>query len=304
MNQAPQGYQELGLDHQDHIQAFLRADPPQTSELTFTNLFIWRDFYRPLWRKAAGCLALILRPRGEAPFALPPVAGPGGDRMAALQALMSDLEAMGAAPRACRVGEEFVQRYLDQKRYQARLDRDHSDYLYLTADLIRLSGKRFHGKKNHLNRFKRTVEYQYKPLDQELVECVLEMQQNWCALRDCAASESLQNEDRAIFEALTHFDRLGYTGGAIVVNGVVEAFSLGEPLNPDTAVIHIEKANPEIPGLYAAINQMFAERAWSHLTYINREQDLGLPGLRRAKESYHPHHLVHKYQVTPRRAAA
>jgi hypothetical protein len=79
----------------------------------------------------------------------------------------------------------------------------------------------------------------------------------------------------------------------------VEAFSLGEPLNPDTVVIHIEKANPEIPGLYAAINQQFAHNAWADYAWINREQDLGLEGLRQAKESYNPHHLVDKYELTP-----
>lgn len=300
MSQESRDYQELQLGHQDEIREFLRHDPPRTSELTFTNLFMWRRLYRPQWRRAAGCLAVILRPEDQEPFALPPAAGPEGDRMAALEALLADLAAMGARPRACRVGADFVERHLDRQRFQAVLDRDQSDYVYLAQDLINLSGNRFHKKKNHLNRFLKTTRFKYKPLDQETVECVLEMQASWCQLRDCQKDPGLQNEDQAIFEALTHFDRLHYVGGAIVINEVVEAFSLGEALNPDTAVIHIEKANPEIPGLYAAINQMFAANAWPEMTYINREQDLGLAGLRKAKESYNPHHLVDKYLVTPR----
>ncbi len=300
MSQAPQGYQDLELEHQDDIGFFLRHDQPQTSELTFTNLFMWRDFYRPVWRRAAGCLAIIMRPDSARPYALPPVPGPDGDPMAALKELMSELKAMGAPPEAHRVGADFVESYLDRDGFSAKLDRDQSDYVYLTQDLIQLSGNRFHKKKNHLNKFLKTMQYHYKPLDHETVECVLEMQESWCQLRDCQTNEGLMNEDRAIFEALTNFDRLGYLGGAIVINDVVEAFSLGEPLNQDTAVIHIEKANPEIPGLYAAINQMFAVNAWSEMTFINREQDLGLEGLRKAKESYNPHHLVDKYIVTPR----
>lgn len=300
MSQAPRGYQDLELAHQEDINSFLRHDPPQTSELTFTNLFMWREFYRPLWREAAGCLVIIMRPHSAEPYALPPVLGPDGDPMAALSELMEQLKDLGAAPSAHRVGADFVEKHLDQALFDSHLDRDQSDYVYLAEELILLAGKRFHKKKNHLNKFRKTTQHNYKPLDHETIECVLEMQESWCQLRDCQTDEGLMNEDRAIFEALTNFDRLGYVGGAIVINDVVEAFSLGESLNQDTAVIHIEKANPEIPGLYAAINQMFAANAWPETTYINREQDLGLEGLRKAKESYSPHHMVDKYTVTPR----
>lgn len=300
MSRAPEGYQELELDHHEDINRFLRHDPPQTSELTFTNLYMWRGLYRPVWKKSHGCLAIIMRPQEEEPFALPPIIGPMGDAMAALLDLMDGLRSMGSEPKACRVGDGFVKNHLDRDRFQAELDRDQSDYVYSAQELINLSGKRFHRKKNHLNKFLKNKEFIYTPLDQETIECVLEMQESWCQLRDCKQDENLMNEDRAIFEALTYFDRLDYVGGAIVINDVVEAFSLGEALNQDTAVIHIEKANPEIPGLYAAINQMFANNAWSEMTYINREQDLGVPGLRKAKESYQPHHMVDKYIVTPR----
>jgi hypothetical protein len=87
-------------------------------------------------------------------------------------------------------------------------------------------------------------------------------------------------------------------GGAILINGKVEAFTLGEPLNGDTVVIHIEKANPAYEGLYTLINQAFLEKQWSGYTYVNREQDLGEEGLRKAKESYFPHHMVNKYTIT------
>ena len=107
--------------------------------------------------------------------------------------------------------------------------------------------------------------------------------------------------DYAVHEALTHIDDLDYQGGAIVIDSKVAAFSLGEALNESTAVVHIEKANPEIPGLYTAINQLFCQHAWSEMVYINREQDLGVEGLRKAKESYYPHHMVDKYTVIPKR---
>ena len=102
----------------------------------------------------------------------------------------------------------------------------------------------------------------------------------------------------AIQEALVHFGPLGLSGGAIEVDGRIEAFSIGEPLSADTAVIHIEIANPAFPGLAQLINREFVRNEWSGFAFINREQDVGHPGLRRAKESYHPHHMVKKFTIT------
>jgi hypothetical protein len=101
-------------------------------------------------------------------------------------------------------------------------------------------------------------------------------------MKNAGQHPELLDEDRAIREALTHFEDLDFKGGAIVMDGRVEAFSLGEVLNPETAVIHIEKANPGISGLYAAINQRFCQEFWAGLPFVNREQDLGRPGLRKA----------------------
>jgi hypothetical protein len=198
------------------------------------------------------------------------------------------------------VGEDFVAHQVDPEKYEVVSDRDNSDYVYLAKDLINLSGNRYHRKKNHLHQFVKNNTFEYRPLDAELVKRVLGMQEAWCQIRECVLKPDLLAEDFAVHEALTHFDELGYQGGAVLINSAVEAFSLGEPLNPDTAVIHIEKANPDILGLYAAINQLFSLNAWSNMTYINREQDMGVEGLRKAKESYYPHHMVNKFVLKPK----
>ena len=198
------------------------------------------------------------------------------------------------------MGEEFVANHVDPAKYDALPDRNNSDYIYLAKDLINLSGNKYHRKKNHLNQFIKNHAFEYHPLNAELVKRVLGMQETWCQIRECVLKPDLLAEDFAVREALTHFEELGYQGGAILINSVVEAFSLGEPLNEDTAVIHIEKANPDVLGLYAAINQLFCLNAWSKVTYINREQDMGVEGLRKAKESYYPHHMVNKYTVRPK----
>ena len=108
---------------------------------------------------------------------------------------------------------------------------------------------------------------------------------------------SLQGEWEAVKAGLRNFYDLNLQGAVILINGNVEAFTLGELLNEETAVVHIEKANPMIPGLYAVINQEFCRHSWFQVPFINREQDLGVSGLRTAKMSYHPHHLVEKFRI-------
>jgi uncharacterized protein len=288
----------IHLDHKSVFDEFLHREGPEISELTFTNLFMWRLKYRPTWRIWKDCLLIVMAPDAGIPFALPPV-GPG-NKADALGFCTDYLAGFGSSPRIARVSEDFVKRFVDPDGYEIHEDPENHDYVYLTQDLIELPGNKFHRKKNHLNRFVKNYRFEYRTLDQDLVDCVLRMQEDWCEMRECAESPDLYEEDRAVYEALTHFGELDFTGGAIVIDSKVEAFSLGEPLNPETAVIHIEKANPAISGLYAAINQRFCQGAWSGTTYINREQDLGVEGLRKAKQSYYPHHMVQKYVVTPR----
>jgi hypothetical protein len=257
---------------------------------------MWRLKYRPLWAVHTDCLLIILHSEDGSSFGLQPVGT--GDKAEALDALATAISRSSSEVVISRVDETFVENFVDRRRYQARADRDNSDYVYLANDLIALSGNRFHKKKNHLNKFLKTYSFEYRSLDRQVVRSCLDLQNNWCQLKNCESNDALQKEDRAVYEALNHHAELGFSGGAILIDGKVDAFSLGEKLNADTAVIHVEKANPEIPDLYAAINQQFCQNEWSDVTYINRQQDLGVPGIRKAKKSYHPDHMVAKFVVT------
>ncbi len=292
-------FKPIEIQHKEIFNSIFLQDPPETSELNFTNLFIWRHHYNPIWRQWENCLLIILQPAGMLPFCLPPI-GPGNKRKA-LDNLCEQLRPLNPEVKVCRVSEEFVKKYVDHDRYISSLDRDNSDYVYLTLDLIRLAGRKYHKKKNLLNRFAKYYTFEYRHLDIELVECLLDMQEKWCRIKECGDKPDLLAEDYSIYEALTHFEELDCQGGAIQINATIEAFSLGESLNTDTAVIHFEKANPGIPGLYSAINQLFCSHEWSHMKYINREQDLGIEGLRKAKESYNPHHMLNKYTLSPKK---
>ena len=295
-------FKPIEIQHKEIFNSFFLQDPPETSELNFTNLFIWRHHYNPMWLQWKDCLLIILKPVGMSPFCLAPI-GPGNKRKA-LDTLCDQFRKLNPEVKVCRVSETFVNKYVDHDRYICFLDRDNSDYVYSSSDLIRLSGRKHHKKKNLLNRFTKNYEFNYHRLDMEMVECLLDMQETWCRIKECEDNAGLLAEDYAIYEALTHFEELDYHGGGIEINSRIEAFSLGEALNPDTAVIHFEKANPEIPGLYNAINKFFCSHEWSHMKYVNREQDMGIEGLRKAKASYNPHHMVNKYTVSPKKEAA
>jgi hypothetical protein len=289
-------FKPLELVDRGVIQPRLWAYQPQTSELTFTNLFIWRASYRISWCMAGEHL-LFLSEDNPTPFALPPV-GPE-PRAEICRRLLTWLNKDKGAPDPFidRADPALAAALAGRPGFVVDPVRAHFDYVYRAENLIHLAGRNYHDKRNHLNSFRRSYRASYEPLGPgHLADCFA-LAENWCRLKRCQEDLMLMGEWEAVREALRHFQDLELTGGVIRINGRVEAFTLGELLNRETAVIHIEKANPEIRGLYPAINQQFCEQAWSQVTFINREQDLGEPGLRAAKESYNPHHLVEKFRI-------
>lgn len=292
-------FKKIELSDRPYLIDCLKMEPPQVSELTFTNLFMWRFRYCPKWACSDESLFVMMEPNDGDICGLP-FLGLEKNPKEKLHRFFEELARVSDSPRIIRADRAFVEAAVDENRYNVEFDRDNSDYVYLTEDLINLSGNKFHKKKNHINKFKRTYNYTYKELDKNTIEQAMTLQEDWCEFRDCIENPDLFQEDRAVYEALTNFEELGCVGGAIEMEGKIEAFSFGEMLNPDTAVIHVEKANPEIQGLYTVIAQSFLAHAWKDVKYVNREQDLGLEGLRKAKESYHPDHLTEKFTITPK----
>uniref|UniRef100_A0A7C4EV85 DUF2156 domain-containing protein n=1 Tax=Desulfomonile tiedjei TaxID=2358 RepID=A0A7C4EV85_9BACT len=291
-------FKPISLEDKPLFDDFLSQTPPETSELTFTNLFMWRRRYQPQWTIHADCLVILFLDRPDVWRTFQPLGR--GDVKKALAFAIEYLSTHFGHAAISRVGPSFAQKYASP-HYEMIEDRDNSDYVYLAQDLIQLPGNRFHKKKNLFNQFMKKYDFEYKEVDAALAPELLQLQESWCELKDCASDESLLDEDHAIYQALKFMDVLKFRGAALMIQGRVAAFSFGEMLNPDTAVIHIEKGDPAFTGIYVAMNKLFCENAWSHVTYINREQDLGIDGLRKAKQSYNPHHLVTKYTLIPRK---
>ena len=291
-------FRPLRLEDREVIHDFLWAYQPETSELTFTNLFIWQAHYSFAWSLDRDWLLIISQNPERGGWALPPLGPPsrGESCRRVLTWLQEEKEV--AAPSIQRADRRLVEELVASREFVIEPQRDHFDYLYRCPDLINLSGNRYHSKRNHLHSFERSRQFAYEPLEERHLPACRELAAAWCSLKRCEEDLNLLGEWEAVGAALEHLSFLKLAGGVILLEGKVEAFSLGELLNRETAVIHLEKANPDIRGLYAAINQRFCQGAWGGVSFINREQDLGEPGLRQAKLSYHPHRLVEKFSLT------
>lgn len=181
-------------------------------------------------------------------------------------------------------------------------ERDYFDYIYLREDLATLKGKKFQAKRNHINKFKSRYEYTYLPITPEIISQCMEVERIWCkANLNEDDKEDLSHEHQSMSFAMKHFDRLGLTGGAIVVDGKIIAFTYGSPINHMTFGVHVEKADISYEGIFSVINHEFALRIPEQYTYVNREEDLGLAGLRKSKLSYNPVILLEKNTIVKRR---
>lgn len=173
-------------------------------------------------------------------------------------------------------------------------DRDYSDYIYDREALVELKGKNYQPKRNHVNKFHKEYISSLLPLtEKDIPEC-MEFEASWCVKHGYEENENIRNERRALIFAFQHFKELELTGAIIRIDGKIAAFTFGAPINHSTFGVHYEKADIHIDGSYSAINQHFASNIPNQYMYLNREEDLGIPGLRQAKLSYHPVLLLEK----------
>ncbi len=290
----------LQIDDRELIRSFLKVYRPLVSELTFTNLFMWREFYNFSYNIINGFLCIIASPNEGEPYSFMPIGdGSGGLLKKTIGAVGGYFANNGWKPAFRKIVKQELGFFEDFIAGSENIvfDRDNSDYIYDTQDLIQLKGKKFHSKRNHINKFNKMYSYSYERINMDNICFCFEIMEDWCKGRECGCKRGDYCERYANAEVLDNYEALGCRGALIKVDGKYKAFTVGEMLNDDTAVIHIEKASFGINGLYTKINQQFCEYEWNNTKYINREQDLGQPGLRKAKLSYNPVRLERKYNV-------
>jgi hypothetical protein len=178
-------------------------------------------------------------------------------------------------------------------------ERSEWEYVYSVEDLIELRGNKYHKKKNLLKQFMKNYNWQYHEVDIADVKMLLDVQKEWCRWKNCDGSPGLKAEHDAIRTVLENWENLpGLMAGILSVEDRLVAYTVAEAMDDETLVIHFEKGLGEFKGVYQAINQIFLEKSASSFTWVNREQDMGNEGLRKAKMSYQPHHFLKKYVVT------
>ncbi len=294
----------IEITHKKLFDEFFQKYPPETSEFTFTNLFMWRNYYNFLLLEFKEHLILFsndylknrIKPINtdsrDYLYFFPPI-GPSPDK------IIIELFENIANIEVHRVPEDICEKLTENEKFtKLKLDcledRNNWDYVYNKDDIFNLPGNKYRQNRRWLQKFLNNYNYDFKLLTENIIEKCKELQLEWCVLRACTEDESLEAEQEAIYEALNNFSTLGYSGGIVCVDDKCVGYTLGELLNENILVIHIEKAHMEYEGSYQAINNLFLKESGTKVIYINREQDLGIEGLRRAKESYKPIRMVKK----------
>lgn len=284
-------FRELEISDAAVFNRAFKDNPPMISEFTFTNLYSWRRAYSLRVSLFDGLIILCSESESRKRF-LNPVGK--GDIKAAVEKILKDSGGV-----FFRLPEETIALFAKDNRFLIELDRDSWDYLYSAFDLTNLPGKKYDGKRNLIRKFKSGHAYEYITLNAGNAASCLDFEEAWCSLKNCDKVEGLNQEKRAIKDMVENFSFFGLIGAAIQINGVIRAFVIAQKLNPDTMVMHILKADPNIAGLYQMMLREFISRAGvTRFRYVNMEQDLGIEGLRKAKLSYHPCSMINKYTLS------
>lgn len=288
-------FKPLTLEDAAWVKPLLWEAGERGAEYSFANALIWGTFYKVecarrgnfLLSRSASSSSNYMYPRGT------------GDLRYAIDCIIEDAAERGV-PLVLRgvsisAKEELERLFPDKFDYS--LQRDIADYIYTVKDLLELAGRKFQPKRNLVSRFTKTYNWNYEAITAQNIEECIAMSREWCRLNCCEENCSMEMENSVAIQMLNCFVALDLKGGLLRVDSKVVAFTIGEPLNQDTFIVHIEKAFTEYIGAYQTINQLFIRHNALDFVYVNREDDAGDHGLRKAKESYHPVFMQEKYLV-------
>lgn len=289
-------FKDITFSDKNDIDACLEGNTYRACDFCFANLYTWNTRFKTLFVIQQETLFMRFEELDGQIYYMMPV---GKMRLKdALNIMLQDAEENNIPFQMKGISDQMwaeIETEMPQK-FEFIHDRNNDEYIYLSEKLINLSGKKLQSKRNHINRFKKdNPNWHYFPLTTtaDYIECI-HMLDEWEGHNRPLDDNSLKYDYIATKMMLNNFDELQLKGGAIRVNGKMVAFTIGEPLTQDTFVVHVEKAYNEINGAYTIINQQFIENEASEFKYINREEDMGVDNLRKAKMSYEPEILLLK----------
>lgn len=285
-------FKPITLEDREWAIPLLKASDFQGSEYSFTSNYIWGAQYNINVCRFQDRY-MIYSGKRRPSFLFPAGSSDAAEAIGALLQHCRELNIPFHMHGICESAKAELEAAFPGK-FHFEQDRDNFDYIYTSESLISLSGKKLHAKRNHINQFKLN-DWSFEQITPETREECLEMNAKWCAVNGCSEDVSKQKEVCAVRKAFRDYDTLGLVGGILRVDGEMVGYTLGEPLNSDTFVVHIEKAFSDVRGAYPTINNEFVSHCATNFTYINREEDMGLEGLRKSKLSYQPAILLTKY---------
>ncbi|NMA69581.1 MAG: DUF2156 domain-containing protein [Desulfitobacterium sp.] len=292
-------FKEVEIKDKKWIETLLTTADLRASHQNFGNIFAWKEVFNYQVAQVNDYFVL----KGlieEGPYYFFPAGE--GEVLPVLEKLREDAEKnnhdfvmLGLSPENVETLKELY-----PEKFEFKEMRDSFDYVYLIEKMANLRGRKMQAKRNHINRFVANNEWAFELINPDnLAEC-WEMNLEWCSRNDCNDDPNLAAEACAVLRNFEYFKELELEGGLIRVDGKVIAFTMGERLNSDTYIIHVEKAFGEIQGAYQIINREFirwVNETYPELVYVNREEDMGYEGLRKAKLSYRPDMMIEKYSA-------
>lgn len=289
-------FKKITIEDRELLTEILAKEQTLSCEDTFINLYVWQSMYTNMYAYIDGILIIKSTKDGRDTFRLP-----FGDDFEKGMALIREYSGEEYPVFWIQAGvrcNRFMNAY--SQYYDVKEVRDAYDYIYLREDLTNLSGKKYHSKRNHISAFSKAHDWHYEPITGENIDKVRICAEKWYAGNSERIDNYMLTEKAGIAFMLSNMEQLEIKGGAITVGDDVVAFTLGSAVNDKVFDVHIEKALPDYATAYTIICHEFVCNELRDYLYINREDDMGLEGLRKAKLSYRPSILLEKYSCTPR----
>lgn len=298
---------KITIESRPILEEFLGGFDYNTSGISFTSLYMWRDINNFCWEKIGDYICVSglshLEVDKQEPFLFPPLTNNGKYDPSSLR------KTIYAAKKIFEdKGYEFAIRLLPkhmigiiEEACPGEIDffddRPNYDYVYTKQSLIELKGRKLHSKKNHLNYFINNYSYEYVTLTSAMTDEAMKFIEEFNKKKNLSEHEMklLKMEERAMLHVFENLEKVGYLAGAILIDGKIQALTIGGKINKNTVTVHVEKANADLRGIYQAINNEFCRHLPEEITLVNREEDMDIMNLRKAKLSYKPIWLEENY---------
>ena len=293
-------FKKVSIKDYSKLKKYFNIYQSRVSELTFTNIFAWREKYNFKYAIINDFLFILNETEKGDIYFSPPIGDYKKDYQGAIELLKDYCDEKNIKCIIKKLSEEKKDLIIKNEKFKYEIwnKRDQSDYLYNFDDLLNLSGNKYHKKKNRVNKFLKTYSnWSIETIDENNINECRKFLDNWCKENNCEKISGLKYEKIAINEVFDNYNKLDCFGIILKIDDIIAGFTVGEKLNDTTLVIHFEKGSTNYKSVYNMLSNQFLKTIDYDYKYINREQDLGIKGLRRSKMSYHPIELIDKYSI-------